>query len=218
MQNGSQRGRYGVLPHIRVLHLPAFVAPLLELLQSSEKDQQQLAALALGSLGDPETVQPLFEAFMKSVNSGGDPDRSLQTAIIVSLGEIGEGSAVEPLLKIYEWTASSGNFVLRRKKPVLTAVGNLAQQGCRLAEGKLRQFLREEKAGLQAQALSELCISYWHRPQELSEDLRLEMLSKIESPSEEVREIALSSLSTLADLGCWGVEHYFNRYPDQKRI
>ena len=212
LQNGTQRQRYGVLPHIRVLHSPAFVAPLLELLQSTEKDQQQLAALALGSLGDPQTVQPLFEAFMNSVNSGA-ANRSLQTAIIVSLGEIGEGNAVEPLLKIYELSASSGNFVLRRKKLVLIALGNLAQQGCRQAEGKLRQFLREETAGLQAQALSELCVAYWHRPHELSEELCREMLSKIESPAEEVREIALSSLSTLADLGCQGAEGYFSRYP-----
>ena len=217
LKDGSQRERYSVLPHIRVLHSPAFVAPLLELLRSFEKDQQQLAALALGCLGDPKTVQPLFSAFMTSVESGA-ATHSLQTAIIVALGEIGDDGALEPLLKIYELSLPGGDFLLRRKKLVLTALGNLAQQGSRRAEGKLREFLRQEVAGLQAQALSELCVAYWHRPQDLPPEVCREMVSMVGSPDEEVHEIALSSLSTLADLGCSAARDYLNRYPAPRRI
>ena len=66
--------------------------PLLEMLHHAQYPVRQMAALALGDVGDPRAVPDL-------VQSLGDPQDVVRQAAAHSLGKIGAKEAVEPLLK-----------------------------------------------------------------------------------------------------------------------
>ncbi|MFN2108401.1 MAG: HEAT repeat domain-containing protein [Anaerolineae bacterium] len=69
--------------------------PLLEMLDHEQHPVRQMAALALGDIGDPRAVADLVKRL-------GDPQEAVRQAIAHSLGKIGAKEAVEPLLQSLE--------------------------------------------------------------------------------------------------------------------
>ena len=208
LKEGRAKQLYEVLPHISIVRSPLFLEPLLKLLQAGNQQQREFAAMALGSLGDPRAIEPLYKIFMEPATLRGSGTECLQASIIHALGEIGDEQAIKPLLEIERLDSRGSPLVSRRRSWVLSAIGNLAQQGNLSAVKELTQVMKQKDTGLRAQAVMELAVAYWHRPGELPETVLQEMISLVEDDSEEVCEAALSSLSDLAELGCQAAERY----------
>ncbi len=202
---GKTEKLYEVLPHISIVRSPLFFEPLLNLLQSGNRNQKEFATVALGSLGDARAIEPLYEAFVKPSTFRGKGSQSLQASIIHALGEIGDGKAIEPLQAIYK---GEGASAVRRKGWILSALGNLAQQGDVNAVKELTRTMKEKTPALRAQAVRELAVAYWHRPNEVPETVFHAMTVLGEDDSDEVRGAALSALSDLGQLGCKAAEQY----------
>ena len=202
---GKDKKLYEVLPHISIVRSPLFFEPLLQLLQSGTRNQKEFAAVALGSLGDARAIEPLYKVFVEPSTLRGKGAQSLQASIIHALGEIGEGQAIEPLQAIYKGEGSAG---LRRKIWVLSALGNLAQQGNVVAVKELTRVMKEKDPALRAQAVQELAVAYWHRPNEVPETVFYVMTVLVGDDSDEVRGAALAALSDLGQLGCQAAEQY----------
>jgi HEAT repeat protein len=208
LSRGKEEQLYAILPHISIIRSPAFFEPLLKLLESGKRNQQEFAAVALGSMGDGRAIKPLFKAFMQSSSLRGSDAQSLQASIIHALGEMGDEGAIEPLQEIYSLDSGSNQASSRQLSWVLSAMGNLAQQGDMLAVKELIRLMRDKDALLRAQAVAELAVAFWHRPNEMPETVLHEIISLTKDPSEEVQTAALDSLSDLAKLGCQGAEPY----------
>jgi HEAT repeat protein len=118
---------------------------------------------------------------------------------------MGDGKAIEPLQAIYK---GEGNAALRRKAWVLSALGNLAQQGNMGAVKELTRVMKEKAPALRAQAVQELAVAYWHRPNEVPETVFHVMTVLVGDGSDEVRGAALAALSDLAHLGCQAAEQF----------
>lgn len=200
LEEGDEGQIYEILPHLRIVRSPTFLAPLLRLLETGSGNQVEFAAMALGSLGDPAAIEPLFEVFKGLAGKTGT--ESQQAHVIQALGEIGDDAAMEPLQQIYRMRSGSRKLQVERKRRVLEAMGCLAQQECVTAVKELIGLMREERGTPQAQAITELGVAYWHRPQELPETVLHAMISLAEDRDEEVKRSARSALSNLARLGC----------------
>ena len=202
---GKDKKLYEVLPHISIVRSPLFLEPLLQLLQSRNRNQKEFAAVALGSLGDAQAIEPLYKVFVEPSTFRGKGSQSLQASIIHALGEVGDGQAIEPLQAIYK---REGNAAVRRKAWVLSALGNLAQQGNVGAVKELTRVMKEKAPALRAQAVQELAVAYWHRPNQVPETVFHVMTVLAGDDSDEVRGAALAALSDLGQLGCQAAEKY----------
>ncbi len=191
-----------ILPHIRVIRSPQFFQPLVELLGEGKSEQQSAAAAALGSLGDPGCIPPLRDAFFGARGSGKREIEPLQSAIISALGEIASPEAVRVLQEIQQAVSPGGNPAGRRKKLLVTALGQLAQQDVELAEAELVRFLSDSEPALRSLAVTELALAYWHRPNQISGTLLQQMFDLTADSSEEVATASHAGLHSLAQLGC----------------
>jgi len=93
----------------------AAVEPLLEVLQDGQYPVRQVAALALGEIGEPSVVERLFESL-------GDEHEAVRQAAAVALGKIGAREAVEPLLR----TIGDESEIVRRA--VVNALGMIGDE------------------------------------------------------------------------------------------
>ena len=164
--------------------------------------------MALGSMGDGRAIKPLLKVFMQPSSLRGSGDQSLQASIIHALGEMGNQGAIEPLLEIYNLDSGLNQGASHRSSWVLSAMGNLAQQGNMLAVKELTRLMRDEDSLLRAQAVVEMAVAFWHRPNEVPETVLQEIISLTKNSSEEVQTAALDSLFDLAKLGCQGAKQY----------
>ena len=210
VETGTEEERNRILPHMSVIRSRRYLAPLLKLLQSAEVVEKEFAALALASLGDPQAIEPLARLF-DSPKTFLDPStESLETAIIFALGEIGDELAVEPLLKISQIRLRPHETRLERRCCVLSSLGSLAQQGSERAQAELIAFTREGDLAIRVLAVTEIAASYWHRATEVPSPVLDQMVSLTQAAPEEVRNAALSALSTLSNLGCREAEEFFS--------
>ncbi len=216
IEKGNENELYGVLPHISVVRSPSFVEPLLQMLKSGDHPRKEFAAFALGSIGDPRSIESFYQAFINSTSSREAGTQSLQRAIIAALGEMGDEQAVEPLLKIYSLSIPQDHLGLQRKILVLSSLGNLAQQGSAEAENQLIRFMDHRLPLLRVQAVTELTVAYWHRPDKVPQSILDKMISLAEEDPEEVRETVRSLLSNLADLGCQRAEEFLKQTYSKK--
>ncbi len=210
LRSGSEAERYKILPHVSVTRCKRFLDPLLELLRSRSAQDKEFAALALGALGDPAAVDPLFAVLQDTNIFSRGRNRSLEAAVILTLGEIGHEKAVAQLLQVYGMRYLDEPSADNRKVNVLSALGLLAQQGSESAVGELLTLAAQEVSDRQAQAVTELSVAYWHRAHQVPDTVLKMMYGMTQAGSDEVRKAAVAALSTLANLGCRRAEGYFS--------
>ena len=93
---------------------------------------------------------------------------------------------------------------------VLSAIGNIAQQGSMLGVKELTRLMRNEDTELRAHAVNELAVAFWHRPNDLPDTVLQQMLSLTRDKAQTVRNAATWSLFDLADLGCSSARQYLS--------
>jgi HEAT repeat protein len=200
IESGSPDEISDIIPHIRVLRDSNFLDPLVRHLQNSNEELRIVAALALGSLGDEQGVEPLRRAFVMLSKEGNAEVDALEGALISALGEIPSPASVKVLTEILA-REESAEEVSQRSSMSVEAMGQLSQQGSQDAEDELRRLLAEGKASLRAQIIAELSLSYWHRPREIPDELLNQFFVLAGDRIDEVRTAARAALTSLSQLG-----------------
>jgi HEAT repeat protein len=208
IESGNTEELFEILPRIGVLRDPRFHEPLLRLLFQQDIKRREFAAYAMGATGDREFLEPLKVAFSESRKMKGLRAEEFQIAIIEAIGAIGDDAAVDfflPILNSGLEDKSTGKL----QKWIVESLGAIAQQGGSRSTGALIELMRHGNADLQSQAISELSIAYWHRPNEISRST-LELLCELARDHRLiVAESALEALQSLADVGCRCAEELF---------
>jgi hypothetical protein len=84
---------------------------------------------------------------------------------------------------------------------VIAALGQLAQQGVSAAEDELVHLMEDGDEATRIQAVTELSVAFWHRPNEIPERLLGKIGVLATEDTREVRMAARASLYNLAQLG-----------------
>jgi HEAT repeat protein len=200
IETGSPDEISDIIPHIRVLRHSSFFDPLVRHLQNSNEEMRIVAALALGSLGDEQCVEPLRQACSLLKKEGNADIDALEAALIVALGEIPSPTSVKVLTEILAREESTEE-VSHRSSLSVEALGQLSQQGSKDAEAELRRLLSEGRASLRGQIIAELSLSYWHRPGEIPAELLNQFFVLAGDRVDEVRTAARAALTSLSQLG-----------------
>jgi len=192
----------GVLPHIRILRSDEFFDPLLKLLNEGRADQKAAAALALGCLGDDRCIPHLSQAYYQAGESEKYRNQNLRAAVIEALGELASKQAVEALLEVAAESPLK-NESFGELEFIISSLGQLAQQGIEGAEDQLVILMNsEENPVITSLALTEVMVSYWHRPNEVPDELFDQISESASNGQKEVVRAAVTSLSSLIQLGC----------------
>jgi hypothetical protein len=202
IESGTTLERYKVLPEISVLRHPRLLRPLLRVLREGLRKDKEFAALALGVMERTECLGALYEALVNDRNHHGAGTQSLQTAIIVAMGEIRQDAVVRYLRMAIDFTFKGDTFIRGRQKLILSAAGHIAQQGGVEALEFLKEYLDSEDHSLRAHALTELSVAYWHRPNEIPDDILQTLFRLTRHRWKDVKAAAISAVADLASLGC----------------
>jgi HEAT repeat protein len=217
MESGDIEDLFEIIPRIGVLRDPRFKEPLLALLSHEDIKRREFAAYSMGAMGDRAYLEPLKKAFNKAKQLKGFGARELQIAIIEAIGSVGDDAAVDfflPTLKSCCATKASAEGksakgARRMSQWIIESLGAIAQQGGSRSLDALVELVTHDDPEIQAQALSELSVAYWHRPNEVTDEI-LEKIYELTTHHEAiVAESALAALQNLADVGCSRAEAYF---------
>jgi HEAT repeat protein len=218
MESGDIEDLFEIIPRIGVLRDPRFNDPLLTLLNHDDAKRREFAAYSMGAIGDRSFLEPLKKAFIEAKQLKGFGARDLQIAIIEAIGAIGDDAAVDfflPTLKSCCDTKAaaegkgSSRSAGRMSKWIIESLGAIAQQGGKRSLEALLELSNDQDPEIQALALSEVSVAYWHRPNEV-EDSTLEKIYQLTTHQESmVAESALAALQNLADVGCLRAEEFF---------
>jgi HEAT repeat protein len=219
MESGDVEDLFEIIPRIGVLRDRRFNEPLLTFLAQEDIKKREFAAYSMGAMGNRAFLEPLKKAFIEARQLRGFGANELQIAIIEAIGAIGDDAAVDfflPALKsccvtkaAKEGKGASKKSAGRMSKWIIESLGAIAQQGGARSLQALLELATHDDPEIQAQALSELSVAYWHRPNEI-EDRTLEQIYGLTTHSETlVAESALAALQNLADVGCQRAEKYF---------
>jgi len=213
IRSGKTEELFVILPRIGVLRDPRFHEPLLQLLFQQDIKRREFAAYAMGAMGDCNFLEPLKKAFAESRKMKGSKAEKFQIAIIEAIGAIGDDAAVAFFMPVLNGSAgekSAGKL----QKWIVESLGAIAQQGGVRSTDALIELMRHGDAEIQSQAISELSVAYWHRPNEISRST-LELLRDLaRSRKTMVAESALAALQSLADVGCRCAEELFSAQSD----
>jgi len=202
---------FEIIPRIGVLRDSRFNRPLLHLLRSNDMRCRVFAAYAMGAMGSEEFLEPLKAAFESAAKL---PDRSgdeLLLATAEAIGALGDEAAVDFFLPILRGTAADYRVGKRLWKPMVEAIGAIAQQGGTRSVMALVELTHHKVAELRASSISELSVAFWHRPNEIPDTTLHRIHDLTRDPSPSVAESALSALQSLADVGCHRAEKLFSR-------
>jgi HEAT repeat protein len=223
MESGDIEDLFEIIPRIGVLRDPRFNEPLLALLFQDDIKRREFAAYSLGAIGDRCFLEPLKKAFLQAKQLKGFGARDLQIAIIEAIGAIGDDAAVDfflPVLKTCCATKAAAEVkgtsrsAGRMSKWIIESLGTIAQQGGDRSLQALLELATHDDPEIQAMALSELSVAYWHRPNEV-EDSTLEKIYELTTHKESiVAESALAALQNLADVGCLRAEAFFASFEE----
>jgi HEAT repeat protein len=220
IESGDIEDLFEIIPRIGVLRDSRFKEPLLGFLSDEDVKKREFAAYSMGAIGDRVFLEPLKKAFFEARQLKGFGAHELQVAIIEAIGAIGDDAAVDfflPALKSCCATKAAkekegkgaSRSAGRMSKWIIESLGSIAQQGGSRSLEALFELATHDDPEIQAQALSELSVAYWHRPNEI-EDRTLEQIYKLTThPETMVAESALAALQNLADVGCQRAEKYF---------
>ncbi len=207
IESGDIEDMFEIIPRIGVLRDTRFHDPLVRLLFQKDPKRSEFAAYAMGAMGDHEFLEPLKKAFQQAQKMKGFGAQDFLIAVIEAIGSIGDDAAVEFFLPILRSADSAPqNRMLRW---VVESLGAIAQQGGERSLGALLEITEHHNAELRSQALSELAVAYWHRPNEI-EDATLRRICELtKDRNAVVAESAIAALQSLADVGCRRAEKLF---------
>jgi HEAT repeat protein len=220
MESGDIEELFEIIPRIGVLRDSRFREPLLVLLDHQDIKRRAFAAYSMGAMADRAFLDPLKKAFSQAKRLKGHGSRELQIAIIEAIGAIGDDAAVEfflPTLKSCCVTKAAaegkgaGKIAGSMSKWIIESLGAIAQQGGDLSLDALIELTTHPDPEIQAQALSELSVAYWHRPHEISDATLKKIYALTSHEKAIVAEAALAALQNLADVGCSRAEAFFDK-------
>ncbi len=215
IESGDIEDLFEIIPRIGVLRDPRFNEPLIHMLSQKGTKRGEFAAYAMGAMGNREFLDPLKQAFLEAQKLKGFGIQDFLVAIIEAIGAIGDDAAVDFFLPILTNPESGAN--LRMMKWIVESLGSIAQQGgCRSLDALLEIVTEHRNAELRAQALSELAVAHWHRPNEIAEATLKRMYELTSDRNKMIAESALAALQSLADVGCTAAESYFSNREKQE--
>jgi HEAT repeat protein len=207
MESGDVEDLFEIIPRVGVLRDERFHQPLILLLTHKDTKRGEFAAYAMGAMGNREFLAPLKKAFLEAQKMKGLGAQEYLIAVIEAIGAIGDDAAVEFFLPILK-NPEVGSHT-RMLKWIVESLGAIAQQGgCRSLEALL-ETTRHRSPELRAQALSELAVAYWHRPNEIADSTLNRIYELTRDKSAIVAESAVAALQSLADVGCRRAEKLF---------
>jgi HEAT repeat protein len=222
MESGNIEDLFEIIPRIGVLRDPRFTEPLLGLLEHENVKRREFAAYSMGAIRDRRFLEPLKKAFNRTKQIKGHGARELQIAIIEAIGSIGDDAAVDfflPALKTCCATkAAEGKQAKNAGKMsqwIIESLGAIAQQGGGRSLEALVELAMHDDPEIQAQALSELSVAYWHRPNEIADSTLGKIFELTRHPEAIVAESALAALQNLADVGCLRAEAIFSSMTEE---
>jgi HEAT repeat protein len=209
MKSGDVEDLFEIIPRIGVLRDRRFHEPLLDMLFQKDLKRREFAAYSMGAMGDREFLEPLKKAFVESQKIKGFGAQEFQIAVIEAIGAIGDDAAADfflPILRDREGNRGAGKI----PHWMVESLGAIAQQGGLRSLEALLELTKHGDPEVQAQAISELSVAYWHRPNEI-EDSTLELIYELaKDRNSAVAESALAALQSLADVGCRRAEELFS--------
>jgi HEAT repeat protein len=221
MESGDIEDLFEIIPRIGVLRDPRFNKPLLVLLSQDDLKRREFAAYCMAAIRDRCFLEPLKTAFIQTKQLKGFGARELQIAIIEAIGAIGDDAAVDfflPILKTCcatkaaaEGKGASRNAGRMSKMSnwIIESMGAIAQQGGNRSLEALIELTAHDDPEIQALALSELSVAYWHRPNEIDDSILNKIFELTAHHEHIVAESALAALQNLADVGCLRAEAFF---------
>ena len=208
IESGDIEDLFEIIPRIGVLRDPRFHKPLHTLLFSKDTKRREFAAYAMGAMGIREFVEPLKRAFNEIRAMKGSGIGELQVAIIEAIGAIGDDAAVDFFLPMLQ-SRDQEKEIGKMRRWIVESLGAIAQQGgCRSLAGLLA-LTHHPDAELRAQALSELSVAYWHKPNDIEESTLARIYELTRDRHSTVAESAVAALQSLADVGCRRAEKLF---------
>ncbi len=163
----------------------------------------------MGAIGSREFLEPLKKAFLETRKLKGFGAQEFQIAVIEAIGAIGDDAAADFFLPVLR-SVEPGKGTGKMPRWMIESLGAIAQQGGRRSLGALLELAGRGSPDLRAQAVSELSVAYWHRPNEIEEST-LEMIYELTNDrNTTIAESALAALQSLADVGCRGAEKLFS--------
>jgi HEAT repeat protein len=209
MESGNTEDLFEIIPRIGVLRDSRFHEPLLAMLNHKDALRREFAAYSMGAMRDPQFLEPLKKAFCVVQGMKGPAAESLQIAIIEAIGVIGDDAAVEfflPMLKDPEQDRRKGKL----PRWIVESLGAIAQQGGERSMNALLELTWHGDPEIQAQALEELSVAYWHRPNEIADSTLARICELTQDHNPSVAESAVEALQSLADVGCKRAESLFS--------
>jgi HEAT repeat protein len=225
MESGDIEDLFEIIPRIGVLRDPRFNEPLLNLLSQGDIKRREFAAYSMGAIGDRSFLEPLKKAFLGSRHLKGFGAQELQIAIIEAIGAIGDDAAVDFFLPTLTSCCAAraagegkraGRSAGRMSKWIMESLGAIAQQGGRRSLEALLELATHNDPEIQSQALSELSVAYWHRPNEVEDSTLAKIYELTTHHDALVAESALAALQNLADVGCSRAEEYFTSSEEEE--
>jgi hypothetical protein len=213
MESGDTEDLFEIIPRVGVLRDARFHAPLIRMLSQKDLKRCEFAAYAMGAMGNRDFLEPLKKAFMEAQKMKAFGAQEFLIAVIEAIGAIGDDAAVDFFLPIIKKEEAPHNQMF---KWIVESLGTIAQQGGTRSIRALLEITEHRTPELRAQALSELSVAYWHRPNDVEDATIQRILGLTKDKSSIVAESALAALQSLADVGCRKAEKLFARHSAKK--
>ena len=215
LEYGGMDDLFELIPRIGIARDRRFNPHLIALLEHKDVMKREFAACAMGAMADEAFLEPLKAAFLKTRRLKDFGSRELQTAIIEAIGAIGDDDVVDFFLPelLNRRGAAGGGWNKKNNdathRLIIEAIGAIAQQGRRRSLAALAELAMNEDPEIQVLALAELSGAYWHRPNDISDEVLRVIYSLTANDNPAVAEAALAALQNLADVGCARAEAFF---------
>lgn len=210
LRSESIEDLFEIIPRIGVLRDRRFHEPLLSLLDCEDTKKREFAAYALGAMGNQEFLAALRKVFLEAESMRGRAAEEFQIAVIEAIGAIGDDAAADTFMPILRADRDSMKPSGKLWKFIVESLGAIAQQGGERALRGLLEMTYCKDPRICAQALGELAVAYWHRPNDVPDEMLVRICELIQDKNAIVAESALSALQSLADVGCARAERLFS--------
>jgi HEAT repeat protein len=209
MTSASGKDLFEIIPRIGVLRDPRFSEPLTALLTHKDLKRREFAAFAMGAMGDRRFLELLKKAFTETLALKGSRAEDLQVAIVEAIGALGDDGAVEFFMPTLR-TPPRNRQERQIQRWMLEALGAIAQQGSQASLAALLELAGQRQVpDLRAQAIMELSVAYWHRPNKIPDRVLDRICESTRDQDSVISESAIAALRSLADVGCRRAETMF---------